>query len=76
MDSKEITKEDKCKAISKYLFPDEEGNLRHYVKKAKWTIGFSNDYPMQHGNGVTITLDESEALKIYDLILFKQQYNP
>lgn len=73
----QFSKEEKCKEISKYFYPDEEGNLRKYVnhKKRKWTFGFSNDYPMQHGDGVSITLDEDVALKIYELILFKQKHS-
>lgn len=32
------------------------------TKKGKWAVSYSNDYPMQHGGGVTYVLTEEEFI--------------
>ena len=60
--------EKQAMTVCKFFFP---GGDNHFVKRSKrgnWELSYTNDYPLQHGEGKKIHLPESGVVKIYRLI--------
>lgn len=55
------------KALASYLFPNEECNGER-TKSGNWRFGYTNDYPLQHGNGENVTMPVSVIRKMYAIL--------
>jgi hypothetical protein len=62
-----------AQTVCRYLHKQNDGiSVRrenpHKVKGKYWRLMTSNDYPMQHGNGIDIFIEENQMIKFYELI--------
>lgn len=59
-----MDKEKEYEEVSKALFPSGDNHYAFKTKKGNWVLGYTNDYPLQHGNGQQVSLPEDVASKI------------
>lgn len=48
-------------AIVRKLYPQYDNPYAFRTKKGKYIFGYTNDYPLQHGDGVRNEVDETMA---------------
>lgn len=58
---------DKYEIIAQTLFPGGDDFYATQNKRGQIHIGYTNDYPMQHGNGESIIVSESAANILLEL---------
>ncbi len=47
----------------KHKYAQGDDYFVHITKGGKWKIGYSNDYPLQHGEGKSYILTEQEFIQ-------------
>lgn len=50
--------EAKALAVAKIVFPQGDNYYAQRTMTGKWKIGYTNDYPMQHGDGEHIVIND------------------
>jgi hypothetical protein len=53
-----VLNEDTIECVTRYLLPGGDNYYSSISKKGKYTIGFTNDYPLQHGHGSSLQFEE------------------
>jgi hypothetical protein len=50
--------------ITKECYNQGDYYFAYQTKKGDWIFGYTNDYPMQHGDGIRIRLPDSMVMTI------------